>query len=117
MPMSTNSNHSRGRHDRPEAEGDGTRTDLAAVFSDRKVAEGLRQASSTTYDAAASFWRAAHSARALSPRMKELVLVALHGSVTALDAEAVRRHVGRALAAGATPQDVLDVLITIAGVA
>jgi len=49
--------------------------------------------------------------------MRELVLVALHATVTTLHGDGVRRHVRRALAAGATPQDVLDVLITIIGAA
>jgi alkylhydroperoxidase/carboxymuconolactone decarboxylase family protein YurZ len=91
--------------------------DLAAVFSNRNVARRLEQASPSAYDAAARFWRSAHTAPALSPRMKELVLVALHATVTTLHADGVRRHVDRALAAGATQQDVLDVLITIVGAA
>ncbi|MBT2305451.1 carboxymuconolactone decarboxylase family protein [Variovorax paradoxus] len=91
--------------------------DLGQVFSTAEVGSRLRAASPTGYAAAARFWQAAYSARALSPRMKELVLVALHATVTALDSEGVRRHVRRALAAGATQQDVLDVLITIVGAA
>jgi alkylhydroperoxidase/carboxymuconolactone decarboxylase family protein YurZ len=91
--------------------------DLAEVFSDRNVAERLEHASATTYDAAARFWRSAHTAPVLSPRMRELVLLAMHATVTTLNGDGVRRHVGRALAAGATEQDVLDVLITIVGAA
>jgi alkylhydroperoxidase/carboxymuconolactone decarboxylase family protein YurZ len=91
--------------------------DLAAVFSDRNVASRLREAAPATYAAAARFWRSAHSAPALSPRMKELVLLALHATATTLYADGVRRHIGRALAAGATEQDVLDVLFTIVGAA
>jgi alkylhydroperoxidase/carboxymuconolactone decarboxylase family protein YurZ len=49
--------------------------------------------------------------------MKELVLVALHGTSTSLNAQAVRRHVKRALAAGASERDIIDVLITINGAA
>jgi len=49
--------------------------------------------------------------------MKELVLLSLHGTVTALHAPGIQRHVQRALDAGASAQDVLDVLLTITGVA
>lgn len=91
--------------------------DLAAVFSDGDVASRVRQAAPATYHGAAKFWRSAHTAPALSPRMKELVLVALHATVTTLNRDGVRRHVGRALAAGATEQDVLDTLFTTVGAA
>lgn len=49
--------------------------------------------------------------------MKELVLLALHGTITALNTALIHRHIERALAAGATEKEVLDVLITIVGVA
>jgi alkylhydroperoxidase/carboxymuconolactone decarboxylase family protein YurZ len=49
--------------------------------------------------------------------MRELLLVALHGTVTSLHGEGMRRHAGRALAAGATKAEVLDVLLTITAVA
>jgi alkylhydroperoxidase/carboxymuconolactone decarboxylase family protein YurZ len=95
---------------------DGQFADLGAVLSSG-VANAVQQASPLTYEAAATFWRSAYTASALSPRMKELVLLALHATVTTLHSEGVKRHVGRALAAGATEQDVLDVLITIVGAA
>ena len=91
--------------------------DFATAFSGSGVARCLERAAPGLYAAAAAFWRSAHTAPALSPRMRELVLVALHGTVTSLHGEGVRRHVRRALAAGATEQDVLDVLITIVGAA
>jgi alkylhydroperoxidase/carboxymuconolactone decarboxylase family protein YurZ len=93
------------------------RTELDAIFSHAHVGEQLRQTAPTIHEAASEFWRSAHSTGALTPRMKELVLVALHGTVTSLDAPALKRHVDRALAAGATPQDVLDVMLTITGAA
>lgn len=68
-------------------------------------------------DAAGSFWNSVMSGAHLSPRMKELVLLAVHGTPTALNADGIRRHVGRALEAGATEQDVVDVMLTISGVA
>jgi alkylhydroperoxidase/carboxymuconolactone decarboxylase family protein YurZ len=81
------------------------------------VARCVDEAAPAMYEAAAGFWRSAHIAPALAPRMKELVLVALHATVTTLHADGCRRHIARALAAGATEQDVLDVLITIVGAA
>ncbi len=91
--------------------------DLATAFRDLGLAARVKQVSPVTYDAATTFWRAAYSGSALSPRMKELVLVALHATVTSLNSEAVRRHVSRAIVAGATEEEVLDVLITIVGAA
>ncbi|NDZ18771.1 hypothetical protein C7T35_21315 [Variovorax sp. WS11] len=90
--------------------------DLAAIFNDPAVAGRLKEASPTAYEAAARFWRSAHMAAALSPRMKELVLVALHATATTMNSEVVRRHIARALSSGATLQDVLDVLVTIVGI-
>ena len=92
-------------------------SDLSAVFSDGDIPARLRDASPTTYAAAERFWKAGLTAGALSPRMKELVFLAVHATVTSLHGDGIRRHVGRALAAGATEQDVLDVLITIVGIA
>ena len=92
-------------------------SDLSAVFSDGEIHARLRDASPRTYAAAERFWKAGLTADALSPRMKELVLLALHATVTSLHGDGIRRHVRRALAAGATEQDVLDVLITIVGIA
>jgi len=91
--------------------------DLQNVFSQPEIAARLRTASLTAYAAALRFWAAAYDAPALTRRMKELVLIALHGTVTALNSDALHRHVRRALDAGATPQDVLDVLMTIVGAA
>lgn len=91
--------------------------DLAAVFTSRQVDDDLKATAPSTYGAAARFWRSANTRPALSPRMRELVLVALHGTVTSLHGEGVRRHAGRALAAGATKPEVLDVLLTITAVA
>jgi len=115
--MSTDGEHSHHSYAKRAPAGSGMLTDLAAVFTEHNIAARLLKTSPPSYEAAARFWQAAHSAPALSPRMKELVLVALHATVTAVDAERVRRHVGRALAAGATETDVLDVLITIVGAA
>jgi alkylhydroperoxidase/carboxymuconolactone decarboxylase family protein YurZ len=92
----------------------GSAADLNAVFSGSQVAARLQQVAPTLHEAVSAFWQSANGPGALSPRMKQLVLVAMHSTVTALNAEGTRRHVRRALEAGATPLDVLDVLVTIA---
>lgn len=91
--------------------------DLAAVFQSPQVADGVKNAAPAAYAAAERFWRSANSRPALEPRLRELVLVALQGTVTSLHGEGVRRHAGRALAAGATHADVIDVLLTISAAA
>jgi alkylhydroperoxidase/carboxymuconolactone decarboxylase family protein YurZ len=101
----------------PPAAGVDKAEDLAAVFSTPRVAEQLERAVPSTYAAAARFWRSGNTIPSLSPRMRELVLVALHGTVTALHGDGVRRHISRALAAGATDRDLFDVLLTITGAA
>lgn len=90
--------------------------DLAKAFSSASVAEGLRTASPTAYAAAGRFWKAAFDTKVLTPRMTELVLLALHATSTSLHAEGVKRHVDRALAAGASQRDVIDVVTTIVGI-
>ena len=91
--------------------------DLAGVFSDSSVADQLEETVPTLHAAASRFWGSALTSEALTARMKELVLVALHGTATSLNGEGIQRHIERALAAGATPKDVLDVVFTIAGIA
>jgi alkylhydroperoxidase/carboxymuconolactone decarboxylase family protein YurZ len=89
------------------------RDSLADLIADDGVTEVLRDVSPGSFQAASHFWRTAAGDEHLSPRMRELVLLAMHGTSTALNTDAVERHVGRALAAGATPEEVVDVLITI----
>ena len=91
--------------------------DLSDLFSNPNVAESIRGDSPSAFEAASEFWRSALSANVLEPRMKELILLALHATVTALNGPQIQRHISRALSAGATKKDILDVLITIAGVA
>lgn len=67
--------------------------------------------------AAAQFRRTVMQAPHLPPRMKELVLLALHASPTSAHGDAVTRQVRRARAAGASENDVVDVLLSIVGVA
>ena len=95
----------------------GDLTQFDQVFSDPSVPRKLQQTAPTSLAAAARFWRTTLEGEHLSLRLKELILIALHASVTSLDAEAIKRHIGRALTAGASTEDVLDVLTSIVGVA
>jgi alkylhydroperoxidase/carboxymuconolactone decarboxylase family protein YurZ len=54
--------------------------------------------------------RAAWGAAGLPPRVVALVALAVASACTALDADGTRRHIGAALAAGATRAEVLTVL-------
>jgi len=91
-------------------------TRLDELFNRQSVPERLRQSASTSFAAASNFWQTALASEHLSPRIKELVLLALHASATAINAEAIRRYVARARTAGASEADVLDVLLSIVGV-
>lgn len=87
------------------------------LFRSKAAAAGMRAISATAHEAASAFWRVPFASKYLSLRMKELVLFAMHVTATALNGDAVRRQVMRIEAAGGTMQDIVDVLITIAGVA
>ena len=90
---------------------------LEDVVSEVADVGALRAASPSAFAAASEFWRVPLAGDHLTPRMKELVLLTMHATATALDVYAVERHIERARAAGATDQDILDVLVTIVGVA
>ena len=86
---------------------------LASHFDDPAIAARVGSAGAGFFSAADRFWHAVYTLPHLTPRMKELVMLALHGASSALNADAVGRHVSRALAAGATETDIADVLVTI----
>src|SRR5690349_10088877 len=88
-----------------------------AVVADGAVASRLRDVSHSAYTAASEFWRVPLEAEHLTPRMCELILLAMHATPTALNVDGIRRHVRRAAAAGATDADIIDVLFTISAVA
>jgi alkylhydroperoxidase/carboxymuconolactone decarboxylase family protein YurZ len=90
---------------------------LEAVISDAEAVASLRAASPTSFTAASEFWRIPVEGRHLSSRMKELILLAMHATATALNVDALERHIHRARGAGATDEDIIDVLITIVAVA
>jgi alkylhydroperoxidase/carboxymuconolactone decarboxylase family protein YurZ len=92
-------------------------TSLAALFSSPAAMRGIQEVSPSAFKVASEFWRVPLESRHLTPRMKELALFAMHASATALNMEAIKRHIERALAAGATKQDIVDVLIAIVGLA
>ena len=85
--------------------------DRLASHFDHRVVE--KAADKAMFDAVDGFWAAVYTGPHLTPRMKELVMVALHAASSALNADALARHVKRALAAGASETDIVDVLVTI----
>jgi alkylhydroperoxidase/carboxymuconolactone decarboxylase family protein YurZ len=90
---------------------------LDSAFADATVPAALRERFSPSYTVADGYWASAMAAPHLTSRMKELVVLALHASASALNSEAVARHVRRARDAGATEADILDVLLSIVGLA
>lgn len=86
------------------------------LLRDSDAVDALRAVSPSLYATASEFWRASTSGQ-LPARTKELVLLAMHATATALNVAAIRRQIDRALHAGATEADILDVLITIVAVA
>jgi alkylhydroperoxidase/carboxymuconolactone decarboxylase family protein YurZ len=91
--------------------------DFAALFSAAEVAEKMRLVAPECYDAVSEFWRVPLEAVHLSARMKELILFGMHASAASLNVDSMRRHIDRALAAGATHADLSDVLVSIVALA
>ena len=91
--------------------------DFGALFSAREVADRMAAVLPDCHRAAAEFWRVPLEAPHLSPRMKELVLFAMHASAASLNVGSITRQIDRALAAGASREDLVDVLISIVGLA
>src|ERR1700741_1620617 len=89
---------------------------LDSVFIDSSVPNRLREIAATSFSTAAQFWQAAFDGKLLSPRLKELILLALHASATSINAHAIKRHVERARTAGASEEEILEVLLSIVGV-
>ena len=92
-------------------------TSFDQLFSRPAVIEGMKGISKTSYEVAAQFWRAPMAGKHLTPRMKELIYFAMHASASALNVDALRRQQKRVLAAGGTREDIVDVLISIVGLA
>lgn len=99
---------------------DGQDNDLdtfVGLIADDEVVTCLRDASVTSFEAAANFWHVSNRTTHLTARMRELILLAMHATSTALNVDGIGRHLSRARAAGASDQDIVDVLITIVAVA
>ncbi|RNM12197.1 carboxymuconolactone decarboxylase family protein [Nocardioides pocheonensis] len=77
----------------------------------------IQAISPTALAVVVDFFAAPAASGNLTGRMRELLLLAMHATPTSLDAQAVERQVRRSLDAGATPADVVDVLLTTVGVA
>jgi alkylhydroperoxidase/carboxymuconolactone decarboxylase family protein YurZ len=77
------------------------------------AAKRIREVSPEFHDAVSQFWSAPFADDCLSARNRELIMLALHASATTLHAEGIDLHIGRALDAGATPLEILDVLVSI----
>lgn len=90
---------------------------LDDLFSTRRVAEGMLELAPAFHKAVGQFWRVPLEGCHLSPRVKELVLLAMHVSATSLNGDAVRRQVLRVLAAGGTREEIADVVTTIVSLA
>lgn len=89
----------------------GTPLDRLASHFTADVVEGVKDTGH--FAAVDGFWASVYAGPHLTLRMKELVMVALHGSSSSLNGPALTRHIQRALAAGASESDVMDVLTTI----
>ncbi|MFV0457386.1 MAG: carboxymuconolactone decarboxylase family protein [Actinomycetales bacterium] len=92
-------------------------SDLRGAFEDSALAERVREMAPEMFDAAGRYWSAPLAQDALSPAVRELVLLAMHASAASINDVAIRRHVRRARAAGASEAEVLDTLVTIVGLA
>ncbi|WP_311215029.1 MULTISPECIES: carboxymuconolactone decarboxylase family protein [unclassified Arthrobacter] len=92
-------------------------TSLGDVISEVADVEAFRDSAWTSFEVASNYWRTPMKSAHLEPRMKELILLGMHASATSLNTDAVERHIKRAMAAGATAGEVIDVLMTIVAVA
>jgi alkylhydroperoxidase/carboxymuconolactone decarboxylase family protein YurZ len=92
-------------------------TSFDELFSSPGVVERMKGISKTSYDVAAQFWRAPMAGKHLTARQKELIYFAMNACASALNVYALRRQYRRVLAAGGTEGDIVDVLISIVGLA
>ena len=86
---------------------------LASLFPSAAAADRARRTAPGLFDAVDELWTTICNDPNLSPRLRELIILARHGASSSLNGEAIKRHVGRALAAGASPAEIADVLVTI----
>lgn len=91
--------------------------EFVSLFSSPAVVDQLKSVVPSSLAVNSKFWQTTITGKHLSSRMKQLILVALHATVTALDSEAIKRNIRRAKADGASNEDILDVLTSAIGVA
>lgn len=87
--------------------------DFASAFPSPDISSAARDVNPALFDATEAFWDGVNADPNLTPRLRELVLLALHAASSALNSDAIARHARRALAAGATTGDIADILVTI----
>lgn len=87
------------------------------LLGDERTADLVERVAPSAFKAVSDFWRVPMDGPFLSARLKELILVAMHGSATSLDVPALKRHIARAKRAGATDADIVDVLVTVVALA
>ncbi|MGC4250041.1 MAG: carboxymuconolactone decarboxylase family protein [Sphingobium sp.] len=92
-------------------------TDFDTRFTDADIAAGMARRFPEMHKAASGLWEAALADDALTPRMKELVLLGIFASPAGYNQAMVDAQIDRAVAAGASPEDAVDVLISVAGIA
>lgn len=91
--------------------------DGSGLWGDPGIAQRIKREYPRVYDTLDDVARAGLAPGHLTQRMCELILLAMHASAASLDETAILRHINRARVAGASDADVVDVLMTIAGVA
>jgi alkylhydroperoxidase/carboxymuconolactone decarboxylase family protein YurZ len=91
--------------------------DFSALFDKPETADRMAAIMPQAHHAAAQFWRVPLEAPNLTSRMKELLLFAMHASAASLNEKSIKRQIDRALSAGATHEDLVDVLISIVALA
>lgn len=98
----------------------------ATPETDAQIARGdwnplwntLRQWDPQFMEAYLAFRNVPHRHGPLSPKFKELILIAVNAATTHLYAPGIRRHVQNALKHGATREEILEVLelVTVLGI-
>ena len=91
--------------------------DIDSMFVGPDTGARMSSISPEQYAAARNYWGKLTSCQHLSPRMRELVLLAVHASACTLNDRAIGQYVKRALAAGATEADIVDTLLAVVGLA
>jgi alkylhydroperoxidase/carboxymuconolactone decarboxylase family protein YurZ len=94
--------------------------------TDAQIAKGdwnplwdtLRQWDPEFIEAYLTFRNVPHRNGPLSPKFKELILIAVNASTTHLYAPGIRRHIQNAIKLGATREEILEVLelVTVLGI-